>query len=138
MTITRPGRKTKVDSMKLQSVALLGLVLLAGCASGPSATSSRPPVSAVAATQSLNDADKAFVAQKFNQTMESALAGQATSWTTPSGDYQVQVIPTRAYQKADGTYCREFTQSIGETKEAPSSSHGTACRQSDGTWQIVG
>jgi len=128
----------KVDSMRMRAVALAGLVLLAGCASGPSGNQGKAPVPAALATQSLNDADKAFTADKFNHTMESALSGQATSWTTPSGDYQVQVIPSRAYQKADNTYCREFTQSIQEGHSAPASSHGTACRQSDGTWQIVG
>ena len=124
--------------MKPQSLALLGLVFLAGCASGPSSTPAKPQISAAMATQSLNDADKAFVAEKFSQAMETALAGQTLSWTTPSGDYQVQVTPTHMYQKADETYCREFTQAIGESKEAPTTTHGTACRQSDGTWQIVG
>ena len=124
--------------MKLQSLALVGLMVLGGCASSPSSVPNRPPIAAAVATQSLNDADKAFVAEKFNQAMETSLSGQTTNWTTPSGDYQVQVTPAKAYQKADETYCREFTQAIGETKETPATSHGTACRQSDGTWQIVG
>jgi surface antigen len=122
----------------MRSIALTGLVLLAGCASGPNANQGKPPIAAALATQSLNDADKAFVADKFNQAMESALSGQTSRWTTPSGDYQVQLTPARAYQKADNTYCREFTQSIQEGHDTPSSSHGTACRQSDGSWQIVG
>jgi len=124
--------------MKFQSLALAGLMVLGGCASSPSSAPNRPPIAAAVATQSLNDADKAFVAEKFNQAMETSLSGQTTSWTTPSGDYQVQVTPAKAYQKADETYCREFTQAIGEVKETPSTSHGTACRQSDGSWQIVG
>jgi surface antigen len=128
----------KVGSMRMRSVALASLVFLAGCASGSSATGGKAPTPASAATQSLSDADKSFTADKFNHAMESALSGQTSSWTTPSGDYQVQVTPTRMFQKADNTYCREFTQSIQEGHEAPSSSHGTACRQSDGTWQIVG
>jgi surface antigen len=124
--------------MKLQSFALIGLAILAGCASSPSSTPNRPPIAAAVATQSLNDADKAFVAEKFNQAMDTALAGQTISWTTPSGDYQVQLTPARAYQKADNTYCREFNQAIGESKETPTQTHGTACQVSDGTWQIVG
>jgi surface antigen len=126
--------------MKLQSLALVGLMVVGGCASSPSSAPNKPPIAAAVATQSLNDPDKAFVAEKFNQAMETSLSGQTTNWTTPSGDYQVQLTPGRAYQKADETeaYCREFTQAIGETKEPPAMSHGTACRQSDGTWQIVG
>ena len=125
--------------MTMRSLAAAtGFVLLAGCASGPTANQGRAPVQAALATQSLNDADKAFAADKFNHAMESALSGQTSSWTTPSGDYQMQVTPTRIFQKADNTYCREFTQSIQEGRDAPASSHGTACRQSDGSWQIVG
>ena len=126
------------DKMKVELMAVVGFAILAGCASGPSSSPGKPVVAAAAATQSLNDADKAFVAEKFNQAMETSLSGQTTSWTTPSGDYQVQLTPAKAYQKADDTYCREFTQAIGESKQAPSTTHGTACRQSDGTWQIVG
>jgi len=46
------------------------------------------------------------------------------------------MTPTRTYQTASGSYCREFTQTIvvgGRTEEG----YGTACRQPDGSWQIV-
>ena len=44
--------------------------------------------------------------------------------------------PTNTYQTTTGQYCREFQQTItvgGQTEDA----YGTACRQEDGTWQIV-
>ena len=47
--------------MKLQSLALACLTILAGCASGPSSNPAKPVIAAAVATQSLNDADKAFV-----------------------------------------------------------------------------
>ena len=45
-------------------------------------------------------------------------------------------MPVRTVQQADGTYCREFQQTVtvgGRTEEA----YGTACRQPDGSWKIV-
>ena len=47
-----------------------------------------------------------------------------------------EIIYITGLKRADGAYCRDFTQTItvdGEFEEA----HGTACRQSDGTWRIV-
>jgi surface antigen len=44
-------------------------------------------------------------------------------------------VPRPAYQ-ANGTYCREFQQTItvgGQTQEG----YGTACKQPDGAWKIV-
>ena len=128
--------------MKLRFVApFVGIALLAGCggnsgSGGPG--NNAPVIPSVAATKSLDDADQTFMAEHFNKAMESAITGQTTSWTNPSSGNTVRVSPTRTFQREDSTYCREFTQAIGEPKETPSTTHGTACRQSDGTWQIVG
>ncbi|MDB5397628.1 MAG: hypothetical protein JWM91_5134 [Rhodospirillales bacterium] len=126
--------------MKLRFVApLAGMILLAACQSGSDASSGRgaPVIASVAATQSLDDVDQAFMIDHFKHAMETALNGQASSWTNPSSGYQVQVTPTRMYQQADNTYCREFTQTI-TAKGQPATTRGTSCRQSDGTWQITG
>jgi surface antigen len=118
---------------------LAGMILLAACQSGSDAGSGRgaPVIASVAATQSLDDVDQAFMIDHFKHAMETALNGQASSWTNPSSGYQVQVTPTRMYQQADNTYCREFTQTI-TAKGQPATTRGTSCRQSDGTWQITG
>jgi surface antigen len=42
----------------------------------------------------------------------------------------------RTFQTASNEYCREFQQTVvigGEEEQA----HGTACRQSNGSWRIV-
>lgn len=51
------------------------------------------------------------------------------------GEYAV--LPQRTYQDRAGRYCREYTATAtvdGRTQEV----YGTACRQPDGTWQIIG
>ncbi len=126
--------------MKFLFVApLVGLAFLTGCAGdgGPSGPGRGPAiVPAIAATKSMDDADQAFMTEHFNHAMESTVTGQTSNWTNPSSGYQVQVTPTRTFQQANSTYCREFTQSISDKGQAPAT-RGTACRQSDGSWQIV-
>lgn len=126
--------------MRLRFVTpLAGMILLAACQSGPDAGSGRgaPVIPSVAAIQSFDDADQAFMTDHFNRAMERTLTGQPSSWTNPSSGYQVEITPTHTYQPPDNSYCREFTQSI-MAKGQPATTRGTACRQSDGTWHITG
>ena len=124
--------------MKFGYVApVTGLILLAACQSGGGSGRGAPVIPSVAAVKSFDDVDQAFMVDHFNHAMESTLTGQSSSWTNPSSGYQVQVAPTRTYQQANSTYCRDFTQSIKD-KDQPTTTRGTACRQSDGSWQIVG
>jgi len=46
------------------------------------------------------------------------------------------VTPTKTYQTANGTYCREYQTTVlidGKQERAT----GTACRQADGSWRVV-
>jgi surface antigen len=101
------------------------------------ATAGRPAeaIPAVAATSSFDDADQASMIEHFNHVMESAPGGQPITWTNPSGT-TVQLLLTRTYQKPDNTYCREFTQTITSGGD-PSVTKGTACRESEQSWQII-
>lgn len=86
--------------------------------------------------KSLDNADRAAMAQTTSHALENSPSGQTSTWRNPdSGNYGT-VTPQPAYQTASGQYCREFTQTVtvgGKTEEA----FGTACRQPDGTWKIV-
>ena len=86
--------------------------------------------------KSLDRADRLEMANTTNHTLETYPTGSQAEWRNPdSGNYGT-VTPTRTYQREDGTYCREFQQTVyvgGQMEEA----YGTACRQSDGTWRIV-
>ena len=46
-----------------------------------------------------------------------------------------EVVPQPAFRQADGTYCREFQQTIIVGAEMVSA-YGIACRQPDGTWKL--
>jgi surface antigen len=75
--------------------------------------------------------------QAVQRSLESVPAGTASSWTNPDGGTSGSVTPVRTFQNSQGAYCREFQQTvtIGGREER---SYGTACRQPDGSWKIVG
>jgi surface antigen len=85
---------------------------------------------------SLDKADKLAMAQTTQNTLESAPTGTSNTWRNPDSGHYGTVTPTSTYQNSTGQYCREFSQTVnigGRSEEA----YGTACRQPDGTWQIV-
>lgn len=84
---------------------------------------------------SLDKADAAY-AQQANQRAYTAPIGETIRWNNPdSGNYGT-ITPTRSGSTNDGRVCREYTQTIyvGGKQQ---SGYGTACQQSDGSWQIV-
>ena len=85
---------------------------------------------------SLDRADMAY----YNNTSQSALetnrVGQRSEWRNPDSGNYGYITPTRTYEQASGQVCREYTQTIyvgGKKQEG----YGRACRQGDGSWQIV-
>lgn len=86
--------------------------------------------------RSLDRADRAAMSQATNQALETHQSGQAAEWSNPDSGHYGTVTPQPAYKNASGQYCREFQQEVvidGRTESA----YGTACRQPDGSWQIV-
>jgi surface antigen len=84
---------------------------------------------------SLDKADMAY-AQRAQHQAYSAPVGETVSWRNPdSGNYGTYT-PTREGTSNAGRYCREYNQTIyvGGRQE---SAYGTACRNQDGTWEIV-
>jgi surface antigen len=83
----------------------------------------------------LDDRDKRMAVEAAQQAFEQNYTGQASTWQNPDSGNSGSVTPTRTYQIANGQYCREYTQDIyvgGEKHQT----HGTACRQADGSWKI--
>jgi surface antigen len=88
------------------------------------------------AGNALDQNDREQMNQSTTNTLETSRTGQTSNWNNPDSGNSGTITPTRTFQRADGTYCREFTQTVnigGEVQQA----HGTACRQPDGTWKIV-
>lgn len=83
----------------------------------------------------LDQRDKELAYREAQTTLERAPTGQTSTWRNPDSGNAGRFTPTRTYQRADGRYCREFEQEILIDGE-PHTSHGTACRRPDGTWEI--
>lgn len=85
---------------------------------------------------SLDKADMDYYHSTSQRALETAQPGQSLPWNNPqSGNYGT-VTPSNYYQDASGQYCREYNQTVvvgGRKQEG----YGTACRQPDGTWQII-
>lgn len=86
--------------------------------------------------KSLDRADKTAMEQANQKALESSQTGQTSAWRNPDSGNSGTITPTKTYQTAAGQNCREYQQTIivgGKTEQA----HGTACRQPDGSWQVV-
>jgi surface antigen len=85
---------------------------------------------------SLDRADMTFYQNTQQKALETSQAGQALPWSNPQSGNSGVIIPQAPFQNQSGQYCREFQNKItvgGKTE----SGYGTACRQPDGSWQIV-
>ena len=85
---------------------------------------------------SLDKADIAYASQTTQYALESSQPGQSLPWSNPQSGVSGTVTPSNYYQMANGSYCREYTQTInvgGRVQEG----YGRACRQQDGSWQVV-
>lgn len=89
-----------------------------------------------AAGSVLDDQDKRTAAATTQRTLETTPSGTTETWTNPDTGHTGTVTPTRTFQQSSGQYCREFEQTVTiEGKQQKG--YGTACRQPDGSWQIV-
>jgi surface antigen len=86
--------------------------------------------------KSLDNADRAVSQRTAQTSLETTRAGQTTSWRNPDSGHSGTYTPTSTYRSPTGQDCREFEQTItvdGRTEQAK----GHACRQPNGSWQIV-
>lgn len=72
----------------------------------------------------------------FGQTFEHVPDRQTITWRDSQRDARYQVSPTKTFKTAEGRYCREYT-ATATVGGKPVTTHGTACRQPDGRWQLV-
>jgi surface antigen len=84
----------------------------------------------------LDQRDKQMAAEAAHRAMETAPTGQSVAWKNPDSGHAGTVTPTKTYQTAGGTYCREYQTTVvidGKQERA----NGTACRQPDGSWRVA-
>ncbi len=136
------AKQTYEDNPK----AVLGAVLGAAAGAGIAAAAGGNPAAVVAAGvgggllggyigKKLDDRDKRMAAEAAHRAFENGRTGEAVAWQNPDSGNSGSITPTQTYQIANGQYCRRYTQEImvdGERHET----HGTACREPDGTWKV--
>jgi surface antigen len=86
--------------------------------------------------RSLDRADRLAMEHATQQTLERVPSGRTATWRNTETGHSGTIKPTRSFSQAGGQLCREYQQTIlvgGQMQEA----YGTACRQPDGTRQIV-
>lgn len=74
--------------------------------------------------------------ERASTTATSAPIGETIEWYNPETGHQGAITPTREGQTSSGRYCREYQQEVtigGQTEQT----YGQACRQPDGSWEIV-
>ncbi|MFT7526828.1 MAG: surface antigen [Arenicella sp.] len=79
-------------------------------------------------------ASRAFVVQ-HDKALENNRVGQTTSWSDPDGSNHT-LTPTQTYNE-NSRPCRDFRQTVeidGQTEIMT----GKACRQSNGSWKLIG
>ena len=84
----------------------------------------------------LDERDRLLAGEAYNTALEYNPTDKAAEWRNPDTGNYGRVIPAKAYRQ-NGRYCREFTQEIfiGGEKQT---GYGRACRQPDGSWEIIG
>jgi surface antigen len=86
--------------------------------------------------ESLDEADRATALKAEYEALEYGRAGQPTVWHARKGDNRGEIKVGTTYQ-VNRLDCREYTHNIwigGRLRVV----HGTACRQPDSAWRIVG
>jgi len=84
----------------------------------------------------LDEAERIKQERATYHALEYGRSYDTTGWYDPDQGARGSVTPQPGYYNRDGRYCREFQQSIiidGQEQRG----YGTACRQPDGSWEIV-
>jgi hypothetical protein len=112
---------------------VIGLVaLLCACADTPPQTQD----DASRLYRGLDDGDLARMTPTLQQTLETALSGEAGSWRNDATNRSGWVRPLRTFRTTSGYFCRDFQEAI--TADGADQSHvRTACRNQDGVWVIA-
>lgn len=82
--------------------------------------------------RAMDDLDQACI----GQVLEHAPSGERVRWVDPDKKTTYDVVPTDTWEDTSGRYCREYqtTATVGGKSQQV---YGTACRQPDGSWEIV-
>lgn len=74
--------------------------------------------------------------QATAQVLEENRTGETSSWVNPDTGNEFAVTPVETYERS-GRPCRQFEFRV-ETDRGSDTEERTACRNNDGTWEILG
>ena len=86
--------------------------------------------------KTMDDLDRVAMERNAQHSLENTRTNTSTPWRNPDSGNYGHITPIETYQTGRGEYCREYLQEIvigGERRRA----YGTACRQPDGSWEII-
>ncbi|MFP6771689.1 MAG: RT0821/Lpp0805 family surface protein [Alphaproteobacteria bacterium] len=85
--------------------------------------------------RSLDRADRAALANAQVRA-HGAPIGAPIRWSNPDSGNHGEILPTREGHTARGRYCREYQTSV-VINDSMQQAYGVACRQADGSWQVI-
>jgi surface antigen len=130
-----PGPKTQIGAATGAAAGGLLGAALGGEAEGIVAGVLLGGLVGGAVGNTLDNADRNYAMRNAQYALETTPAGTRSTWRNPDSGHSGSATPIKTYQEPDGTYCREFQQTVtvgGKTESA----YGTACRMPDGSWRI--
>lgn len=80
----------------------------------------------------MDEDDREYTAE----VLEENRTGETSSWENPDTGAEYQVTPTDTFERS-GRPCREFEFRV-ETEDGSETEERTACRDEDGTWEVLG
>jgi len=86
--------------------------------------------------KSMTDMDKIFARRSTEDTLEYGKPGDQTTWSNPDSGNSGRVEAGDTFKNDAGKDCRQFETTANVDNEQQSAT-GTACRMSNGTWQVV-
>ena len=86
---------------------------------------------------SLDEKDKQLMDANLHRSLEMSPNGQTLPWANAETGNSGYTTPSNVFRQPSGVYCREFQTEVNVAGELQKG-YGTACRQSDGSWKIVG
>lgn len=86
--------------------------------------------------RNLDERDRALAQEAEYDALERGNSGVARQWRNPDNGRYGEIVPSKPYKRGTAD-CRDYTHTV-YIDGRPQQMRGTACRNSDGTWQNVG
>jgi len=86
--------------------------------------------------KNLDERDRQLAQEAEYDALERGQSGISRQWRDPDNGHYGEIVPSRPYKRGVAD-CRDYTHTI-YIDGRPQQMRGTACRNSDGTWQNVG